>query len=68
MDADEYRVLSSFTNWATGRKFAKGDKVLVAPAELKSYEWAISQGKLKKTGGRQRKKVDVSLDPPKNDQ
>ena len=65
MDADEYRVLSSFTNWATGRKFAKGDKVLVAPAELKNYEWAIGQGKLKKTGGRQRKKVDVSLDPPK---
>ena len=56
MDADEYRVLSSFTNWATGRKFAKGDRVLIAPAEMKN---------LKKTGGRQRKKVDVSLDPPK---
>ena len=64
MDADEYRVLSSFTNWSTGRKFAKGDRVLVAPAEMKNYEWAISQGKMKRTGGRQRKKVDVSLDPP----
>ena len=59
MDADEYRVLSPFTNWVTGRKFAKGDRVLVAPAEMKSYEWAISQGKMKKTGGRQRKKVAV---------
>ncbi len=59
MDADEYRVLSPFTNWVTGRKFAKGDRVLVAPTEMKSYEWAISQGKMKKTGGRQRKKVAV---------
>ena len=64
MDADEYRVLSSFTNWSTGRKFSPGDRVLIAPAEMKNYEWAIGQGKLKKTGGRQRKKVDVSLDPP----
>ena len=59
MDADEYRVLSPFTNWVNGRKFAKGDRVLVAPTELKSYEWAIGQGKMKKTGGRQRKKVAV---------
>ena len=42
-------------------RFAKGDKVLIAPSEMKSYEWAIGQGKLKKTGGRQRKKVDVAL-------
>ncbi len=61
MDADEYRVLSSFTNWATGRKFGKGDRVLISPPEMENYEWAISQGKLKKTGGRQRKKVDVSI-------
>ncbi|MGN1044700.1 MAG: ABC-F family ATP-binding cassette domain-containing protein [Candidatus Methanomethylophilaceae archaeon] len=59
MDADEYRVMSPFTNWAIGKKFAKGDRVLVAPTEMKNYEWAISQGKLKKTGGRQRKKVAV---------
>ncbi|MDD7424167.1 MAG: ABC-F family ATP-binding cassette domain-containing protein [Candidatus Methanomethylophilaceae archaeon] len=59
MDADEYRVISPFTNWAIGKKFAKGDRVLVAPTEMKNYEWAISQGKLKKTGGRQRKKVAV---------
>lgn len=59
MDADEYRVLSPFTNWATGKKYAKGERVLVSPSEAKNYEWAISQGKLKKTGGRQRKKVLV---------
>ena len=64
MDADEYKVLSSFTNWATGRKYVKGDTVLVAPAEMKNYEWAISQGKMKKTGGRQRKKVAVSNEKP----
>lgn len=61
MDADEYRVLSSFTNWSTGRKYGKGDRVLISPPEMQNYEWAISQGKLKKTGGRQRKKVDVSI-------
>ncbi len=65
MDADEYRVISPFTNWAIGRKFGKGDRVLITPPEMKNYEWAISQGKLKKTGGRQRKKVDVSTDPEK---
>jgi hypothetical protein len=26
---------------------------------MKSYEWAIEQGKIKRTGGRQRKKVNV---------
>ncbi|MDR0778182.1 MAG: ATP-binding cassette domain-containing protein [Methanomassiliicoccaceae archaeon] len=59
MDADEYRVISPFTNWTINRKFVKGDRVLIAPAEMKSYEWALEQGKLKKTGGRQRKKVNV---------
>ena len=63
MDADEYKVLSPFTNWVTGRKYAKGDRVLITPAEQKSFEWALGQGKLKKTGGRQRKKVDVAKDP-----
>jgi len=64
MDADEYRVLSPFTNWVSGKKYVKGDRVLVTPAEEKSFEWAIAQGKIKKTGGRQRKKVNV-LDQPK---
>ncbi|MBE6513890.1 MAG: ABC-F family ATP-binding cassette domain-containing protein [Thermoplasmata archaeon] len=65
MDADEYRVLSPFTNWVTGKKYAKGDRVLITPAEQKSFEWALGQGKLKKTGGRQRKKVNVQKDEDK---
>lgn len=59
MDADEYRVLSPFTNWATGRKYSRGERVLVAPNEEANFKWAIDQGKFKKTGGRQRKKVTV---------
>lgn len=58
-DADEYRALSSFTNWATGKKYGKGDRVLIAPSELKNFQWALDNDKLKKTGGRQRKKVAV---------
>ncbi|MDY0225172.1 MAG: ATP-binding cassette domain-containing protein, partial [Candidatus Methanomethylophilaceae archaeon] len=60
MDADEYRVLSPFTNWTTGKKYGKGDRVLIAPAETETFQWALDQGKLKKTGGRQRKKVLVT--------
>ena len=59
MDADEYRVMSPFTNWVSGRKFGKGDRVLITPEEMSSYQWAMDQGKLKKTGGKQRKKVNV---------
>ena len=62
MDADEYRVIAPFTNWTLNRKYIKGDRVLIAPTEMKSYEWALEQGKLKKTGGRQRKKVNVPED------
>ncbi len=62
MDADEYRVLAPFTNWSTGMKYKKGDRVLVAPNEIDNYQWAIDQGKIKKTGGRQRKKVAVKTD------
>ncbi len=61
MDADEYRVVAPFTNWVTGRKYGKGERVLITPPEQKSFEWAMNQGKLKKTGGRQRKKVDPTL-------
>ncbi|MCB5279662.1 MAG: ATP-binding cassette domain-containing protein [Candidatus Cloacimonetes bacterium] len=60
MDADEYRVISPFTNWTTGKKYGKGDRILIAPAETETFQWALDQGKLKKTGGRQRKKVFVA--------
>jgi len=59
MDADEYKVIAPFTNWTLGKKYAKNDRVLITPAEVVSFQWALDQGKLKKTGGRQRKKVHV---------
>lgn len=62
VDADEYRVLAPFTNWTTGRKYGKGDRVLVAPDEVEGFQWAIDQGKLRKTGGRQRKKVQAKIE------
>lgn len=62
MDADEYKVLSPFTNWITGKKYAKNDRVLITPAEKNGFDWALEQGKLKKTGGRQRKKVSAPDD------
>jgi len=65
MDADEYKVISPFTNWVTGKKYAKNDKVLIAPAETPGFQWALDQGKLKKTGGRQRKKVSTTKDEEK---
>lgn len=63
LDADEYRVVSVFTNWTTGKKYSKGDRILITPPEMKSYEWAVAQEKIKKTGGRQRKKVIVENPP-----
>ena len=65
MDADEYRVLAPFKNWVIGRKYNKGERVLVTPAELESFQWAIDQEKMKRTGGSQRKKVIVSNDENK---
>ena len=43
-----YRVLSPFTNWVTGTKYAKGDKVTVAEEDMKGFETAMNQGKLRK--------------------
>jgi ATP-binding cassette subfamily F protein 3 len=48
-----------------GRKYTKGERVLVTPAELESFQWAIDQEKMKKTGGSQRKKVTVGQDENK---
>ena len=65
MDADEYRVLAPFKNWVNGRKYVKGDRVLITPAEMESFKWAADQGKIKRTGGSQRKKVFVGNDSEK---
>ncbi len=65
-DADEYRVTSSFTNWSSQRRYSMGDRILIAPAEIDSFQWAFENNKLKKTGGRQRKKVRVSDEKKEN--
>lgn len=62
MDADEFRVSAPFKNWVNGRKYVKGERILVTPAEMESFQWAVDQGKLKKTGGRQRKKVTIGTE------
>ena len=43
-----YRVMSPFTNWVNGKKYAKGDKVTVYEKDAKGFENALNQGKLKK--------------------
>lgn len=63
IDADEYKVIAPFTNWITGRKFGKGDRVLITPEEIPGYKWALEQDKIRKTGGRQRKKVSLPEEP-----
>ncbi len=41
LNADEYRVLEPFTNWVTGRKYIKGERVLITQPEQKSFQWAL---------------------------
>ena len=43
-----YRVLSPFTNWVTSTKYAKGDKVTISEEDMKGFETAMNQGKLRK--------------------
>ena len=45
---DSYRVLSPFTNWAQGKKYAKGVKVIITPDDMPGFETALNQGKLRK--------------------
>ena len=45
---DSYRGLSPFTNWAQGKKYAKGDKVIITPDDMPGFETALNQGKLRK--------------------
>ncbi len=45
---DSYRVLAPFTNWAQGKKYVKGDKVIITPDDMPGFETALNQGKLRK--------------------
>ncbi|HTY47243.1 MAG TPA: ABC-F family ATP-binding cassette domain-containing protein [Methanomassiliicoccales archaeon] len=52
-----YRVVSSFTDWATHTRYRPGDKVAIAPSEIQNFQWALDAGKLRKMGGTEIKKV-----------
>ena len=43
-----YRVLAPFTNWVTSTKYVKGDKVTITEEDMKGFETAMNQGKLRK--------------------
>jgi len=62
LEAEEFRVLAPFTEWVTRKKFSKGDKVMIVPAEMKNYQAAFDQGKLKSTGNKRKITVPVALD------
>ena len=44
----KYRVLSPFTNWTLNKKFVKGDVVFITEEDMKGFETAMNQGKLRK--------------------
>lgn len=54
-EADVYKVLSGFTDWASRTKYAAGDKILIAPSEKEAFQWALDNGKLRKMPGKERK-------------
>ncbi|MBR2254224.1 MAG: ABC-F family ATP-binding cassette domain-containing protein, partial [Candidatus Methanomethylophilaceae archaeon] len=47
-EGEKYKVLSNFTNWVDGKKYTKGDRVVVTESNRKGFENAINQGKMKK--------------------
>jgi len=54
-EAEVYKVIAGFTEWASHRKYAPGDRVLVAPSEKANFQWALDNGKLRKLPGTERK-------------
>jgi ATP-binding cassette subfamily F protein 3 len=54
-EAEVYKVVSGFTDWASRTKYAAGDKVLVAPSEKANFQWALDNGKLRRVPGKERK-------------
>jgi len=52
-----YRVVSSFTNWAIGKKYRAGEQITIADSEMSSFEWALKSGKLKRMRAGELKKV-----------
>ncbi len=54
-EAEVYKVVSGFTEWVSKKKYAVGDRVLVAPSEKVNFQWALENGKLRKIPGKERK-------------
>ena len=42
-----YKVVSSFTNWTTKKKYRAGDRVTISDEELGSFRFAMDSGKLR---------------------
>ncbi|MBA3046529.1 MAG: ATP-binding cassette domain-containing protein [Candidatus Thermoplasmatota archaeon] len=47
---DTYEVVKKYTDWSTGKKYAKGQVLKVSGAELEGHRWAIENGFLAKRG------------------
>jgi ATP-binding cassette subfamily F protein 3 len=43
-----YRVVEPFTNWATRKKYAKGEKVTIGESDMPGFKDAMEKGKLRK--------------------
>ena len=43
-----YRVVEPFTNWATRKKYAKGEKVTITESDMPGFKDAMEKGKLRK--------------------
>ncbi|MCK4757603.1 MAG: ABC-F family ATP-binding cassette domain-containing protein [Thermoplasmata archaeon] len=45
---DVYEVIKKFTDWSSGKKYQKGERIRIPEGELDKYEWAIENKHLKK--------------------
>jgi len=53
---ETYEVTKKYTDWATGKKYAKGDILKLSQAELDGHEFAIENGFLKRRGSKKQKR------------
>jgi ATP-binding cassette subfamily F protein 3 len=52
---DTYEVTKKYTDWTTGKKYAKGQVLKVSGAELEGHKWAIDNGFLVRRGGERKR-------------
>jgi len=65
-EAVVYKAVSGFKDWVNGVTYKAGDKVTIARSEMENFRWAMENGKLKKVGGTELKKVR-KIPPPADD-